>query len=462
MPDVHLTPYREIRSVPPGQFVKLRGGKTTIRTYWTFNTKLRIRCKSDVEYEEQYRHLFRQAVRRRLRTDSPILADLSGGLDSSSIVCMADDILAREGARTPRVDTFSFYDSTEPVDDDLHYFTKVEERRGKTGFHVDLQSSGDSLSFEHPVFVASPWPENRIEVKAALSDILRQHPYRVSLSGHGGDDVNGQALDPCVLMTDLLLQFRLLDFAKQLTVWSLCFRKRPWIHLFFQTLLQFMPVSLQLRLTEEGKVSPWINHRFAKKYWESAQPLNAGRGFWHPSVRNAVQGIVAQSRSLAIQEPSIIERRYPYFDQSLVEFLRTIPLNQLLRPGQRRFLMRSALRNLLPPEVLARKTKAGITRGHSLVFQKHWDKVESVFSSPLSSHLGYVDEIRFRESLIAMKHGQLPRDPAGLVRALSLELWLRSAQNHGVISIPRSATPASRWKINSSNKLEINRIDYSR
>src|SRR5580692_1557682 len=100
-PDGHLTAYREIREVPPGQFVRIRNGNASIERFWRFSPKSRIRYKTDAEYEEHFRHLFRQSVRRRLRSDSPILAELSGGLDSSSIVCMADDIIASEGEHLP-------------------------------------------------------------------------------------------------------------------------------------------------------------------------------------------------------------------------------------------------------------------------------------------------------------------------------------------------------------------------
>src|SRR5260370_14499295 len=82
--DAYLTPYREIRSVPPGKFVRIRDGIATVHNYWTYNPKRQIRYKTDIDYEEHFRHLFRQAVRRRLRTDSPVLAELSGGFDSSS------------------------------------------------------------------------------------------------------------------------------------------------------------------------------------------------------------------------------------------------------------------------------------------------------------------------------------------------------------------------------------------
>ena len=84
----------------------------------------------DAEYEEHFRTVFAKAVQRKLRSDRPILAELSGGRDSSSIVCMADTIIARGAAETPRLDTLSYYDDSEPNWNERPYFTKVEEKRG--------------------------------------------------------------------------------------------------------------------------------------------------------------------------------------------------------------------------------------------------------------------------------------------------------------------------------------------
>src|SRR6267154_1285417 len=97
-PAAHLTPYVGIHSVPPSSSVLLRPGKYTVRKYWDFDPDKRIRYRTDGEYEEHFRAVFGEAVRRRLRSDSPILAELSGGMDSSSIVCMADTIIARAAA----------------------------------------------------------------------------------------------------------------------------------------------------------------------------------------------------------------------------------------------------------------------------------------------------------------------------------------------------------------------------
>ncbi len=442
-PDADLTPYQQIKAVPPGQFVQIRNNKIATHTYWTLNTSLRTCYKSDAEYEEHYRHLFRQAVRRRLRTDSPILADLSGGLDSSSIVCMADDILLKEKIECPRVDTFSFYDSTEPEDDDLLYFPKVEEKRGKIGFHAHLRASGESLALYYQKFDPCPRIQHRLEPRAALAEILGRHEYTVQLSGAAGDDVNGQGLDPRIQLADLMLQFRFVELSKQITAWSLLIRKRPWIHIFFQTLLQFMPVSIRARFTEYGKLDPWVDRRFAKRYRMSARQMDAVKGtrLLRPSTRNAVQTIASLSREMSYLAPSSVEVRYPYLDQNLVEFLKTIPLEQLLRPGQRRSLMRRALADLLPPEVLTRKTKAAPGRCYSVALEKQWDKVESVFSSPISARVGYLDAKGIREALAATKNGDVATFILRLLRALSLELWLRDAEYRGVLSNQRS-TPS--------------------
>src|SRR5205807_3704140 len=142
-PAAHLTPYVAIHSVPPSSSVLLRPGKHTVSKYWDFDPGKKIRYHTDAEYEEHFRTVFAKAVQRRLRSDRPVLAELSGGMDSSSIVCMADTIIACGGAETPRLDTISWYDdSSDQIAPDWNerlYFTRVEEKRGMTGYHINLR-----------------------------------------------------------------------------------------------------------------------------------------------------------------------------------------------------------------------------------------------------------------------------------------------------------------------------------
>ena len=101
-PAAHLTPYFGIHAVPPSSFVLLRPGKNLASKYWDFDPGKRIRYRNDAEYEEHFRSALATSVQRRLRSDRPILAELSGGMDSSSIVCMADTVIARGAAECPR------------------------------------------------------------------------------------------------------------------------------------------------------------------------------------------------------------------------------------------------------------------------------------------------------------------------------------------------------------------------
>jgi len=87
-------PYAGILAVPPACCVVITPPKVVVRRYWEFDGGKTIRYRSDADYEEHFREVFGKAVLRRLRADSPILAELSGGMDSSSIVSMADRLIA--------------------------------------------------------------------------------------------------------------------------------------------------------------------------------------------------------------------------------------------------------------------------------------------------------------------------------------------------------------------------------
>jgi asparagine synthase (glutamine-hydrolysing) len=432
-PDAHVTPYREILAVPPGSFIRIRNGQSSVQRYWCFGSQCEIRYKHDTDYEEHFRVLFRQSLRRRLNTDYPILAGLSGGLDSSSIVCMADNISNTEKS-VPSVDTFSFCDRDEPEEDDFLYFAKVEERRGRTGHHAELRATGDSLSLDDIQSAATPGFGERRELQIARSEVIAQGKYRVLLSGIGGDEFSGQALDFRVQLAELLVRGRLGTLARQLTQWSLITR-RPWIHLFWQTALLQMPAALVIG--RASKERPWLNSQLYDPGESFASSLKAGCSlFWKPALRDAERTYMTMARQMSHTPPCVYEIRYPFLDQNLIEFLTAIPTDQLLRPGERRSLMRRALHDLLPAEILARKTKAGAGRCVSLAINKHWSTIEDVLQSPLTAALGYTKSSGLRDALAAVRIGKITPYFIQLLRALSLEFWLRGAVERGAIAVP--------------------------
>jgi asparagine synthase (glutamine-hydrolysing) len=448
-PGAHLTPYREIREAPPGQFVRVRNGSVSVERFWRFSPKWRIRYKTDAEYEDHFRHLFRQSVQRRLRSDSPILAELSGGLDSSSIVCMADDVLANEGENVPRLDTISYYDDTEPHGDDSIYFQKIEQKRGRVGIHVDGSKVGSSAaSLECSEFCPLP---GALGVGQKLgeerADVIRRGGYRAILSGIGGDEFMGGVPDPRAHLADLIVQFKLVSLAKQLTAWSLV-KRRPWIQLLWQSAVDVLPCSLGQYLVKEAKVEPWIRKDFAKRTRLAIRRLGVDEhfGLWLPTRRSCIGGVLLMASKLAKYTPpvsAIEEARYPYLDQNLIEFILSIPANELLRPGERRSLMRRSLAGIVPEEILSRRTKQVGARTPALVLEKHWDELQNIYETSLSSRLGYIHEDRFLKVISDARAGK----SVSLVRVLltiSLEYWLRNLAGRGLLDTPAASSSLAR------------------
>jgi asparagine synthase (glutamine-hydrolysing) len=440
-PDAHLTGYEGVRSVPPGTFMVIRDSRATQHRFWSFDPGRRTRYKTDTEYEEHYLFLLQQSVRRRLRASAPVLSSLSGGLDSSSLVCIADDLLARCETET-RVDTVSYYDRSEPDEDDSYYLTLVEKKRGRSGFHIELTNPEDCLPFDYEAFAATPGFAMRAEVTSAMSEIIRRQCYRVILSGTGGDEMNAQALSISVAIGDLLARMRFPSAARDLLAWSRLTR-RPLLHLFCGALLELLPLRIRARFSWRGKLQPWLNQQFANKYSIRARQLEdlPGIWFWRPGPRDSAQTIMTLSNDLTFSTPSRIDTRYPYLDQDLVEFLTTIPFEQLLRPGNRRSLMRRALSNLLPKEILERRTKVSTTRCCSLALQKHWGRIEEVLVSPLISQFEYINRDELRKDLISVRNGHCPIYLIRLLKALSLEYWLRDVVLRRVIAPPGNVPP---------------------
>jgi asparagine synthase (glutamine-hydrolysing) len=443
-PDAHLTPYLEIREVPPGQFVRVRDGSVVVERFWRFSPTSRIRYKTDAEYEEHFRHVFRQSVQRRLRSDSPILAELSGGLDSSSIVCMADDILAKEGVEAPRLDTLSYYDKSEPSGADWTYFQKVEAKRGRAGIHIDGSTLGTSpASLACTDFCPLPGALGYGQtLDTERADAVRRGGYRVVLSGIGGDEFTGGVPDPRAYLADLIVQWKFVSLAKQLMAWSLV-KRRPWVRLLWQSAIDVVPASLGQYFAREAKIEPWIRKDFAKRTGLAIRQLGVDEhfGLWLPTRRSYIAGVLTMANNLAKVAPAteaLEEVRYPFLDQTLIQFILSIPASQLLRPGERRSLMRRSLAGIVPEEILSRRTKQVGQRTPMLALEKSWDELQSIYQTPLSSSLGYIHEAQLLKTICDTRAGK----STPMVRVLwtiSLEYWLRDLAARGLLDPPATS-----------------------
>jgi asparagine synthase (glutamine-hydrolysing) len=430
-PATHLTPYIGIHSVPPSASVVIRNGQQTVAKYWDFDPAKRIRYRTDAEYEEHFRAVFADAVRRRLRSDSPILAELSGGMDSSSIVCLADTLIARGTAETPRLDTLSYYDDSEPNWNERPYFTKVEEKRGRTGTHINAGSQESfKFDFDSDHFAATPASTGGrpSEATRQIAACMTSQGNRVVLSGIGGDEVTGGVPTPTLELEDLLARGHFKTLAHQLKVWALNKRK-PWFYLFIDAAREFFPPAL-VRVPQYKRPAAWLEPAFVKRNRAALRGYDDRTKIFGPlpTFQANVGTVDALRRQLACSALSADlprEKRYPYLDRGLLEFVCAIPREQLVRPGQRRSLMRRALIGIVPGELLNRKRKAFVTRGPRVGIAAEWPHLLELSQHLLLSSLGVANSTRFVEALQRIRQGA--DDPiVPLMRTLDIEFWLRN------------------------------------
>jgi asparagine synthase (glutamine-hydrolysing) len=459
-PATHLTPYIGIRSVPPSSSVLIRPGKHSVNKYWDFDPGKRIGYHTDGEYEEHFRSVFSETVRRRLRSDSPILAELSGGMDSSSIVCMADTILARGAAETPRLDTISYYNDSEPNWNERPYFTKVEERRGRTGTHIDVSKQEPFICApDRDHFAATPGSGSGrpSEASRQLAACMASQGNRVVLSGIGGDEVMGGVPTPTLEIEDLLARGHLRTLARQLKVWALNKRK-PWFHLLFEAARGFFPPSL-VGVPEHKRPAPWLNPGFIERNRNALQGYETRLKLFGPlpTFQENVFALEVLRRQLACDVLSadlLREKRYPYLDRDLLEFMYGIRRDQLVRPGQRRSLMRRALVGIVPDEILNRKRKAYLARAPLAAIAKDWAHFAEMTQHMASSSLRIVDANKFSETLQKASHGQeVPT--VTVMRTLGIEHWLQGLL-HNQLFTPGISVPRQRRQNPKTTILKIN------
>ena len=122
--DKHLTFYKNILSLTAANYLCINQHNTLKKIYWQLDPESKIIMDSDEEYFKAYQEIFTEAVNCRLRSAFPIGFDLSGGLDSSSVVCTAKQILDKKNSKT-KLETFSQVFDYFKESDERYYINEV-------------------------------------------------------------------------------------------------------------------------------------------------------------------------------------------------------------------------------------------------------------------------------------------------------------------------------------------------
>jgi asparagine synthase (glutamine-hydrolysing) len=435
-PAPETTPYREIHRLPPACWLSIRPRSQQLQKYWGLALSSPIRHRNDHEYEEHFRASFSQAVRRRLRAESPITAELSGGMDSSSIVCMADAVIASgAAAETPPLQTLSYYNESEPHWNERPYFARVEEKRGEVGCHIDIgNQEALSQQFNHAAFACTPaFGAASTEVSRQVAAYLTAAKSRVVLSGVGGDEVSGGVPNALPELQDYLVRGRWRLLLKQLQCWALA-KNKTCFRLLSDVCLPFFP--LLAPLLPHRQPAPWLNPDFLKRNPPEPDAFRRRIRLLGPlpSLQNSLStldGLRRQLAASALPSNPPFERRYPFLDRHLLEFLFRIPREQLVRPGQRRSLMRRSLAGIVPEELLHRKRKAYTSCSPLRAVRQDLVTLQNLTREMLIGRLGIVNVHIFSTVLDQARLGlEVPVIP--VMRTLTLEFWMRTARDHGI------------------------------
>lgn len=315
----------------------------------------------------RYRELLEDSVRLRLRADVPVGSCLSGGLDSSSIVCLANRLL-RESRAEALQNTFSAR-STDPRFDEGRYIDAVVRATGVRNFQVNPDPTRLFEALPHLTWHQDePFGSTSIFAQWNVFALAARHGVKVMLDGQGADEqLAGYHSFYSARFGSLLRQLKLVQLIAEMAAVR---------RMHGYALRQLLGYATSVLLPEVARQR--LRSMIGRPSTQSPEWLDAERLRARPSDPYLDAGAKASSvrelSSAQILQTSLpmllhwedrdsmahsVEARVPFLDYRVVEFALGLPDEAKLCGGVTKRVLRDAMRGMLPEEVRARMDKIG-------------------------------------------------------------------------------------------------------
>ncbi|WP_035351581.1 asparagine synthase-related protein [Edaphobacter aggregans] len=425
------TPYKDICLVDPAHYVAVSDDKTVEHQHWAPFVRKQLFYRTDREYEDHFFHVFRQAVLRRTDVSRIVIAELSGGMDSTAIVSMSDHIANDEGHDGVQrlLNTVSYFRSEEGTWDEKPFFEETERLRGKKGIHIEIPLPQFDLSAAPPCTSLPGADRTTVEREKLFETLIGGSGYRVILSGLGGDELLGGVPTPMPELADYVVRGNPSKLFGASLRWALADR-RPLLGMVADAISY--AVSLYPYPKHSLPIPPWL--LYSKQICLS-RDRGLGRGVRSGCMRyspTAISNALAWLSALQTlphlfpRQSKRYEFRYPYLDRDLTEFLLAVPRSQIVRPGQRRSLMKRSLARIIPRHILERRRKGYIASGLVRSIQRQSNGIAEYLRKSVLAELNLIDVERLLDcvrGIVTTSDVQWCRQ----IRAtIAMEQWLRS------------------------------------
>ena len=366
-----LTPdtlFSGINQVSPGCYVEIDQTGISTKRYWDFDFQSSDEQSID-DAVEKLDQLLNDAVKIRLRSDVPVGAYLSGGLDSTIIL----SYLTRQGAD---LETFSLTFDDAQLNEErfqsevIRYFSTRHH-----SFRADYQLIADNFiktiwHTESPLFRTSPTP------MMLLSSEVHANNFKVVLTGEGADEIFGGydifkeakirqfwSRNPESSWRPLLLKrlYPYLDFNK---INSIAYLKNTFGHNLSHTNSLSYAFNTRANITSAVKnfMQPDIKHQMdldLELRLQEHLPIAAGQfGVFNTAQyvesRTIMAGYILSSQGDRMLMANSVEGRYPFLDHRVIEFAGSLKNSYKMNGLNEKYILKQMVKERIPESVLKR------------------------------------------------------------------------------------------------------------
>ncbi len=409
--------FKNVQRLQAGHNLTVKNNTVKISRWYNLPENNTTDLKGEKLYDELYSLLY-DSVRLRLRSDVEVGSCLSGGIDSSAIVCIMHDILLNEGKSDIQKTYTACYD--DPSIDERPYVEEVIKQTNSAKYYLFPNSK--ELSEDHNKFTYhqdEPTAGASIFSQWCVFKKINESGIKVVLDGQGSDELllGYFSFFPFHLRRNMLNPIKFLtEYINGINTTKLGASK------FTQNLVYFNTGSVRYRHVLNSSRS-FINSEFVKSKNRrdifnemiATSSLSANRlsNLWNISLPSLLR--YEDKNSMAFS----VEARVPFLDHRLVEFIFSIPLNELIKKGWTKNALRQSLKGKIPEDIRMRKGKLAFS-----VPQKQWLKEISV-----QLNNTFTDDFRSgrfidRDKLVSLVKSGKYNDKI-MFRAFELENWMK-------------------------------------